>query len=62
MTLLELFGRDKALLIRARTKLKAKRMNPKANEKEKKMNSYSNKPYDPSANMGGDQEGTGLMS
>ncbi len=61
MTLLELFGRDKALLIRKRTKLKAKRMNPKAVDTTQ-MRQYSTRPYDPSSNVGGGDQGTGLMS
>ncbi len=61
MKLFELFGRDKALLIRKRTKLKAKRMNPKAT-KNLQFSQYTNRPYDPSANMGGEDQGTGLFS
>jgi hypothetical protein len=62
MTLLELFGRDKARLIRARTKLKARRMNPKEPDPEQKMATSSRHAQDPSTNIGGGDHGTGLLS
>ena len=54
-------GREKAERIAARTKLKAKRMNPKAT-KHGNTPGAGSKPEDATSNMGGDDPGTGLMS
>ena len=54
-------GREKAERIVARTKLKAKRMNPKAT-KQTNPREAGTRPYDPAGGMGGEDQGTGLYS
>ena len=54
-------GREKAERIAARTKLKAKRMNPKTT-KHGNTPGGGWKPEDSTSNMGGEDPGTGLMS
>jgi hypothetical protein len=54
-------GREKAERIAARTKLKAKRMNPKIT-KHSNIPGAGSRPEDSTSNMGGEDSGTGLMS